>query len=194
MRTIEINIGGHNEVVRWWSRDYWKMRKFRQREFSTAVAARERMWVRVLEMQKKARAGPRTGSEEWVRLRAEELEMTYRDANLEQIEEVMPGADARRVSAFLAYEKSWKKRLNTWAREKAWRGAYWRTTNLYLAVMNAGVRVLIRNTSHVTSLYDLNSAEKIRVGRLKGDGYHGIGDRQRPNPRLHRRYLNAPPW
>ncbi len=184
MRTIEINIGGHNEIVRWWSASYWKMRKFREREFATAVEARKQMWRCARELQEKARAGPRTGTPEWIRLRQVEFEAQYKAANLDQIEEVMPGADARRVAAFLAYEKSWRCQMNQWARERGW--TYWRTVNFYQAVMHAFFKAVVSHTNHTVGLYDLNAAEKIRVGRLRGNGYHGCGARQQP--RMSRRH------
>ena len=90
----------------------------------------------------------------------------------------MLGADARKVSTYITYENSRKWRIYCWAREQDRK--YWQTLNVFQAFMHWFFKTLRGYTRAKVGWSSLCTTEKILLGRLKGDGYHGCGIYQKP--------------
>lgn len=176
--SVIISIGGHEEIVRWWSRKYWKSRKYRQDSFERAYAKRQEILSDICERGRQRINGPKTGSLEWTERVKRELETRYSARNLDQHEEMMQGADASKVAEYLAYQVSNTKKIHEWARKQAHK--YWSTRNIYQAMMHSLMWKLVVRTRPTIKHFQLCTTERIRVGRLSGDGYHGCGIYQKP--------------
>ncbi len=175
---VVVTIGGHDEIVRWWSREYWKGRKFRHDSFDRAYSKRQEILSDIRERGRKRLSGPKTGSPAWLDIQEELMVTTWSRMNLMQHEDEMDGADAKKVAVVLAYEGSWQERLHHWAHRQSHK--YWRTANIYQALMY-WFHTRVRDWARCEfRLHSLCSTEKIRLGRLKGDGYHGCGIYQKP--------------
>ena len=175
---VVVTIGGHEEIVRWWSRKYWKDRRYREANFKRSHDARLRLLTEIAERSQKRINGPKVGSIEWVEKQKRELEAFYIYRNLDQNEEVMEGANAKKVAVILAYEGSKTEAIHHWAHRRSTK--YWQTANIYQALMYWFHTTLRHWTRCPVRVYGLNPPEKIRLGRLKGDGYHGCGIYQKP--------------
>ena len=176
--SVTINIGGHEEIVRWWSPKYWKDRKFRERQFEDSRARRLGLLKVIAEGGQDRINGPKVGSVEWIEKTRRELDNLYRTQNLDQNEEVMPGANAKKVAVIMAYEGSWQETVHHWAHRHSTK--HWRTRNVYQAFMFWFFIRLRNRTQCPVRHYGLCTTEKILLGRLKGDGYHGCGIYDKP--------------
>lgn len=170
-----INIGGNREDVRWWSLDYWRDRKRRQRDFERYRNARLATMAAIATNNELARKQPRLGSPEWYERQRETADLMWMKGNLIQEEPLLGPANQDRVSAYAKYEKSWKKRAFTWLKTDPWYRSFWSATAGRRDLYFWAYRKLHRFLRPPVSFFSLGPTEKIRVAVDRGQRAGGYG-------------------